>query len=724
MKKILIILACIFMCTSCFKTKKDPKTVTPTVTAITEPPKERLNVIPLYVEEIPFESSWTISATDGNGNSVSEFDKISTEVLYPGADMQALSIYREGIPFEKNVSYNLSFASESTVNRKIRLIAQKEDGTLLLDTSIDVGGYQEHSFDIKNSGDSTWNGKIIFFIGNDGGENMQTQHIVSFYNVLIQTNETVTQNIKINQLGYLPNAQKKFVAPYNVGDYYNVIDTKTGAIVYKGVIGREIVNEGTQETNYYGNFSDLTIPGTYKIQTQIVSTSYEFVIESSVYDGLLVDSLKMLTLQRSGTDLDAGYARNLARKASHTYPAYIYGSEETLDVSGGWYDAGDYGRYIKTGSKAVMDLLLAYSLNPQYFSDNFGSKDSGNGISDILDEAKYELDWMLKMQAADGGVYNKVVSESFAGYIAPEDDTSKLYILPVSTNATGDFAGVMAYASKVFKGIDEEFSDACLAASIKAYDYLEAHPEMDDPLNPENFDAGEYRDDSDKDERFFAAASLFNTTSEDKYLEKAKQLVSEDERVLLGLNYQTVGTYGEFLLLQNEDSKKDEEFYNKLKLHLSAQADNLSGASSTDGYFISIQNNYNWGSNGDIANNGMLFMLADYIMPNDNYVDKAFDHLHYILGRNSLNMSFVTSFGTNYPKNIHNRMTMAKNTNMVGALVGGPNRNLEDAVIQGLFNETSAPAKVYADDNMSYSTNEVAIYWNSSLIFLISSLKR
>src|SRR3712207_2660979 len=120
MKRILIILVCIFMCTSCFKTKKAPETVTPTVTAITEPPKERVNVIPLYVEEIPFESSWSVNATDGNGNSISKFDKISTEVLYPGVDMQALSVYREGIPFEKNVSYNLSFASESSVNRKVR----------------------------------------------------------------------------------------------------------------------------------------------------------------------------------------------------------------------------------------------------------------------------------------------------------------------------------------------------------------------------------------------------------------------------------------------------------------------------------------------------------------------------------------------------------------------------------------------------------------------------
>lgn len=724
MKKAFITLLCLIICVSCFNKKEKEYTIQPTVTVISETVKPRENVIPLYVEEIPFESSWTVFATDGNANSYNTYNNIVTEVLYPGENLQALGVYREGIPFSKGSTYRISFDSESTINRKMQVVAGDENGNIFLDQSLDIGGIQNHQFEIKINSETTWNGKLSFNFGNDGSEGMQTIHTITLSNVLIETDDVDTRNIKINQVGYLPTQQKKFVAPYNVGDYYNVIDTKTNTIVYSGVIGREIVNEGTGETNYVGNFSEVTTPGTYKIQTQVVSTSYEFVIESFVYDSLLIDSLRMMSLQRSGVDLSADWAKGFARKASHTDLATVYGTEDKVDVSGGWYDAGDYGRYIKTGSKAVMDLMLAYSLNPQYFNDNYYTIDSNNGISDILDEARHELEWMLKMQTASGGVYNKVVSSGFAGYVSPEDDLSALYVLPVSTNATGDFAGVMAYAYTVFKDIDNDFANKCLDAGLKAWQYLEAHPEMDDPLNPENMDAGEYRDDSDKDERFFALASLFNATNDMSYLEKAKVLVAEDERVLLGLNWQTVGTYGEYLILQNNKAKEDSEFYQKLYLHLMAQADNFLNYASTDGYYLTIQNNYNWGSNMDVANNGMLLMLADSITPNDNYVDRAFDQLHYILGRNSLNMSFVTGYGENYPKNIHNRITIAKNLEIFGAMVGGPNRNLEDPVVQGLFNDTFPPAKIYVDDNMSYSTNEVAIYWNSALIFLISSLKR
>ncbi|MCI6272689.1 MAG: glycoside hydrolase family 9 protein [Erysipelotrichaceae bacterium] len=723
MKKFLTCLLCIFICASCFN-KKSESVVEPTITEIPETIKTRENLVPLYVEDIPFESSWSIIASDGNGVSHFEYNDVKTEILYPGANIGALAVYREGIPFSKDANYVLTFESESSVNRNIQIIASDDKGNILFDNIIQVGEKQNHSFDLKMNFDTSWNGKIQFNIGNDGSENMQTQHTVSLKNILLKTSDIDTRNVKVNQLGYLPNAQKKFVVPYNVGDYYNVIDTKTNQIVYTGKIGRELVNEGSKETNYYGNFSELTTPGTYIIQTQIVLTSFEFNIENSVYDGLLVDALKMLSLQRSGSYLDESWAKGFARENSHFDLAYIYDTDKTIDVSGGWYDAGDYGRYIKTGFKAVMDLLLAYSFNPQYFGDNFNMADSNNNNSDLLDEVKHELNWMFKMQDSSGGVYNKVVSKDFAGYVSPEDDKSKLYVLPISTNATADFAGAMAYASIIFKDLDKDYADKCLNASKKAYDYLQANPEMNDPLNPEKFDAGEYRDDSDLDERLFAASALFYATNESQYLQKAKELVEKDERSLLGLNWQTVGTYGEYLLLKNEKTKDDIDFYNRLYNHFMAQADSMLNFASTDGYFLTLQNNYNWGSNMDVANNGMLLMLADDISPNDNYVDKAFDQLHYLLGRNSLNISFITGYGDVYPQNIHNRMTIAKNIEMVGALVGGPNRNLEDAIVKEYFNENTPYAKVYIDHNMSYSTNEVAIYWNSVLVFLISSLKR
>lgn len=723
MKKILILLVVVLLCSSCVKENKIEESAPSTIiidVAIT--PRE--NAVPLYEEPIEFESSWSIMATDGNAVSNAEFNRQVIDIVYPGENLEAITLYREGIPFSKGAVYNLSFNIESSINRKVGVYASDENGSKIFEETLDIGGYQNYSFDIKMDNETTWNGKIGFNLGTDGSEGVNNQHQVTISDLMVKTDDVDTRVLKVNQVGYHPNSLKKFIAPYSVGDFYNVVDTKTNEVVYTGVIGGKKVNDPTGETTFYGDFKDVITPGTYRIEAQIVATSYEFIIESFVYDGLLVDAIRMMTLQRCGDHLDQSWAKEFARDDCHSMQAIIYGTQEKIDVSGGWHDAGDYGRYIKTGAKAVADLLLAYKLNPHYFLDNFNIKESGNGIPDLLDEARYELEWMLKMQTGDGGVYNKVVSDKFPGYLAPEDDYSTLYVLGVSTNATGSFAGVMGLAYTVFKDIDPEFANRCLDAGKKAWEFLNVNYDMIDPLNPEGFDAGEYRDDFDGDERFFASMSLWDATNDQKYLDKAKELFLNDNRVAIGLNWQTVGTYGEFIYLNNIYSKNDVEFYDIIYNHFMAQADSIMNFSKDDSYFVSIGNDYNWGSNMDITNNGMLLMLADRITPNDNYLERAFDHLHYVLGRNSLNMSFVTGYGDVYPKDIHNRMVIAKKYQLIGAMVGGPNRNFEDMAIREKISDTTPSAKVYIDNNMSYSTNEVAVYWNSSLIFLISSLRR
>ena len=158
----------------------------------------------------------------------------------------------------------------------------------------------------------------------------------------------------------------------------------------------------------------------------------------------------MLYLQRCGTavqDSDFGHA------ACHTGIATIYGTNDKIDVSGGWHDAGDYGRYIVPAAKSVADLLYAYDANPELYSDNIGIPESGNGIPDILDEVRYELEWMKKMQRADGGVYHKVTCENFPGYVSPEAETAPLIVTPVSTTSTADFCASMALAYEFYKDI-------------------------------------------------------------------------------------------------------------------------------------------------------------------------------------------------------------------------------------------------------------------------------
>ena len=176
----------------------------------------------------------------------------------------------------------------------------------------------------------------------------------------------------------------------------------------------------------------------------------------------------MLYRQRCGIAVESGGVFD--HPECHTGNATIYGdtSGKTVDVSGGWHDAGDYGRYTVSTAKTIADLLNSY----QDFGvedDEMGIPESGNGIPDILDEARVGLDWMLKMQDPEtGGVYHKVTCAVFPETIAPEEETDELILAPISVTATADFAACLAKASVMYKDIDADFSTEALAAAEKA----------------------------------------------------------------------------------------------------------------------------------------------------------------------------------------------------------------------------------------------------------------
>ncbi len=383
-----------------------------------------------------------------------------------------------------------------------------------------------------------------------------------------------------------------------------------------------------------------------------------------------------------------------------------------LDVSGGWHDAGDYGRYVVPGAKAAADLMLAYQLNPGAFANPLSST-----IPVIVDEIRYELEWLLKMQdAASGGVYHKVTTKAFEGEVMPEEVTEELVLAPISTNATGTFAAVMAMASALYQPYDAAFSKKCLAAAEKAWSYTPKNP-SNTFTNPEDILTGEYGDLTTKDERFWAAAELLKATGKKEYND---YIVSAfKELIPSGLGWASVGSYGTYAYLTTASDKVDGTLAAKLKNDLLKEAKKLLALSDYDGYHISLGRSYPWGSNMSVANNAMLLLIANLIEPDAAYSQSAADHLNYLFGVNCLSYSYVTGFGTQSPNNTHHRPSMAIGQTLPGMLVGGPNSNLEDpyarAVLEGL-----PPAQCYADNTQSYSTNEITIYWNSPLVFLLS----
>lgn len=224
--------------------------------------------------------------------------------------------------------------------------------------------------------------------------------------------------------------------------------------MFEGKVGTAAVNKNTKTNEAAGDFTALTTPGTYKIAGDKCGESYEFTIGEGVYDEALNDAVRMLYMQRCGTELTEELAGAFAHPVCHADEAVIYGTSNKIDVSGGWHDAGDYGRYTVSGVKAVADLLLAYQKYPDAFSDDLNIPESGNGVPDVLDEARYELEWLFKMQASDGGVYHKVTCANFPETVMPQEEVEELIISPVSTTATGDFAAIMAMAYEVYKDVD------------------------------------------------------------------------------------------------------------------------------------------------------------------------------------------------------------------------------------------------------------------------------
>lgn len=439
-------------------------------------------------------------------------------------------------------------------------------------------------------------------------------------------------------------------------------------------------------------------------------------MEHQMDQKLLRDLLRFFYLQRCGCALPETDAGVFAHTACHTDKACVYGTNEKRDVSGGWHDAGDYGRYTVPAAKAVADLLLAYQTAPSLFAESLQIPESENGIPDILNEARYELLWLFKMQREDGAVFHKVSCANFCGFLQPDEETEPLILSPVSTAATGGFAGIMAMAYSAYKPFDQTFADTCLAAGKRAYDFLQkAEPA---PFhNPPKIVTGEYDDENDADERFYAAAALFAATGEDSYAQQAKALFGDDLPLRLG--WADMAGYGCLAILKGASPSC--ALYQEMRSRLLAEADRLAALSENDPYGISLAGEFLWGSNMYLANNAILLGEAYRLTTNPRYRCAAQRHYAYLLGENPLSMCYVTGHCAHSPLHPHHRPSVAANTPMPGMLVGGPDAELQDPCAQEHLTGR-APAECYIDDTMSYSTNEVTIYWNSAMIYCMALL--
>ncbi len=525
--------------------------------------------------------------------------------------------------------------------------------------------------------------------------------------------------IHINQLGYRLNDTKTVIV---TGHYksFQVINADNDEIIFEGPLKFRADDIPTLESVYWGDFSEIKESGNYYISIPDVGRSYTFPIGGHVYQQVKDGLLKGLYYQRCGVALDEKYAGPWKHAACHTTLAYLYENPTIkLDVCGGWHDAGDYGRYTVPAAHAVADLMLAYELFPQSFKETIHIPESGNGVPDILNETRFELEWMMKMQdAKSGGVYHKVGTKLFCGFIMPEQDTADLYISPISSPATADFAAVMAMASRIYKPFDKTFSSKTLLAAEKAWAWLDAHPEMIGFRNPPDINTGGYSDRNDTDERFWAAVELYKTTGKQSFHDIVKKQYPEMNK--MGLGWAQMDGFATISYLFMDPVLQDKKVYQDMYQTVLTKADEIQAQCAKDGYGISLlTTEYKWGSNMIVANHAMILIIANKLTKKKEYQDSALAHLHYLLGCNALNKCYVTGYGSVPVMHPHHRPSGANPAaNPVpGLLSGGPNGGLNDGIARSKL-EGQPPAKCYIDETGSFSTNEIAIYWNTPAVFL------
>ncbi|MGN0632167.1 MAG: glycoside hydrolase family 9 protein [Ruminococcus sp.] len=578
----------------------------------------------------------TYKESGGKCSLSTQNGRLALNVQSLGSVTYACQMYYETIPLYQNGVYHVQYEISCTTDRYVEGMIQQNGGKYTayswkgLDistepTKVDYTFTMEYETDVMT--------KLVFNCGNQGEE--LPEHTIYLDNVVVEliddsnvdykANRPYEPPIVLNQIGYKPDSTKTAVfRDLNGESSFSVVNAQTNQEVFTGELTGPVSNSSADETNYFGDFSSVTEPGTYYITCGNKDQSYEFTIGDNVYDALFDDSVRMLYLQRCGTEVQDGA---FSHPACHNTKAKIYGTSDYIDVTGGWHDAGDYGRYVVPAAKAVADLLYAYDTNPEMFSDNIGIPESGNGIPDVLDEVRYELEWMLKMQASSGGVYHKVSCANFPGYVMPQMETAELIVTPVSTTATADFCASMAMAYEFYKSVDPSFADTCLNAAEKAWDFLQQNPGMIFS-NPEDITTGAYGDSSDRDERYWAAAQMYRATGEEQYLTAFESMSNSN-----GLDWSTVGDYGNIAILTMKGVDKNSSAYAKAKNGVILRADTFTNLTNKSPYGVAVTK-FNWGSNMTVANAGIILGLANQITGEEKYIAAAEDNLNYLLGKN------------------------------------------------------------------------------------------
>jgi endoglucanase len=572
----------------------------------------------------------------------------------------------------------------------------------------------------------------------------------------------------VNQTGYFLDGPKRATILSDSAEPLAFkLEDADGVMVGEGLTSPAGFDPTVGSKTQIADFSTLTSPGDgYRLVVD-GKTSYPFSVGHDVYGKLRVDALSWFYPQRSGIAIRGDIAGDAyARPAGHVQDSpnrgdtqvtcltgkvatKLYGKtwtcDYTLDVSGGWYDAGDQGKYVVNGGIAVAQLLGTFERGLKYgkgaspvMSDSLSRiPENGNGVPDILDEARWELEFLMKMMVPDGQplagmVHHKVHDTKWTNVpMLPHLDPELRALHRPSTAATLNLAAAAAQGARLFAPYDEAFSETLLAAAKKAWLAAASNPVLFAPDSDGLQGGGDYSDTDIADETYWAAAELYMTTGDARYLTALKSSSYWAAPVFSAIgafHWRNVAALARLdLALYGDNLPEDDRAMIQASVASAAKA------------FLSLQqkepfghiyrpagNRYDWGSNQLILQN-MIVVSAGYDLTGElTLLNSVRESMDYLFGRNAMNMSYVTGYGSAFSKNQHSRWYAHQVDNTLpnppaGTLAGGPNSSLVDDIAKTRL-KGCWPQTCYADDIMSWGTNEMTVNWNAPLVYIASFL--
>jgi hypothetical protein len=585
-------------------------------------------------------------------------------------------------------------------------------------------------------------------------------------------NEPSFPAIKVNQLGYTTKAEKyALVSGFadeltaDAGTAFTVKQADTGAEVYRGALTLvNALDDISGEKVLKADFSSLTAPGSYVIavDAQGIENSPAFAIGDDVYANLVKDAARYFYYQRSGIALNDANAGQWKRGEGHPQDrrAILRSSTlgpnpitKTLDVSGGWYDAGDYGRYVSFADDAVSDLLWAYETFPNVFKNqDLNIPESGNRIPDVLDEVRWELDWVMKMQDRNtGGFYHMIYPNN-----PPESDTytttqqtmpdkhmTARYVEDCEfqsynqtrpelsvvgpgckikpTADTGSAVAMLAHGATVFKRLDPRYAAKLLAAALYGWSYLERNPQQ---INIPGQNGGI---DADRDQRLWAAAELYRLTGAsrfDRYVldhyqepQFTKWWTSTTDSAFIDDGTQSMRAMLAYMQAPRRNPQVVQWFetnYAAYRQIMLQRQQSLTWRNFLLGKANGVDSDYFWGSNAVTLQIPIVLIVGGKLTNSydDSIVAATRANLNYILGINPLRKSYVSGYGADSIREIYSFIYSWDGLKDIppGYIAGGPNK-----YENGVYSRFDG--KAWADTDTNWAANENAIYWNSVLIF-------